>query len=163
MSENKHIEFVINDVKYALLPMGPMKAFPFSAKVGIEITKSLVGDSQPLFDVIESMASLGSKLNSPKKGKGSGEITEKDGKAVFDAMSSLIGRIDPDRLHELGKEALSHEVYAGNKKLSDPLNFEQHFTAHPGDLFPVAIWAIREHSKKYLAVSDGCLMKAIMG
>ena len=117
---------------YRLVPMQPLNGLPFALKVA-----SSLGSG------IASLDAGGVSLNALKED----QSLEKALSAVIVAASS----IDPDKTHQLMREALSYEVYADTTKLSDDLHFNSWFDEHPGDLLPVAIWAIKEHVGRFFA------------
>ena len=122
---------------YRLIPMQPLNGLPFALKVAANLGAG-----------IASLDAGGFSLNALKvEGEGDSPGMEKALSAVIVAASS----IDPDKTHQLMREALSYEVYADTTKLSDDLHFNSWFDEHPGDLLPVAIWAIKEHVGRFFA------------
>lgn len=117
---------------YRLIPMQPLNGLPFALKVASNLGSG-----------IASLDAGGVSLNALKED----QSLEKALSAVIVAASS----IDPDKTHQLMREALSYEVYADTTKLSDDLHFNSWFDEHPGDLLPVAIWAIKEHVGRFFA------------
>lgn len=117
---------------YRLIPMQPLNGLPFALKVASNLGSG-----------IASLDAGGFSLNALKED----QSLEKALSAVIVAASS----IDPDKTHQLMREALSYEVYADTTKLSDDLHFNSWFDEHPGDLLPVAIWAIKEHVGRFFA------------
>lgn len=117
---------------YRLMPMQPLNGLPFALKVAANLGAGIV-----------SLDAGGFSLNALSED----QSMEKALSAVIVAASS----IDPDKAHQLMREALSYEVYADTTKLSDDLHFNNWFNEHPGDLLPVAIWAIKEHVGRFFA------------
>ena len=117
---------------YRLVPMQPLNGLPFALKVASNLGSG-----------IASLDAGGFSLNA----LGEDQSLEKALSAVIVAASS----IDPHKTHQLMREALSYEVYADTTKLSDDLHFNSWFDEHPGDLLPVAIWAIKEHVGRFFA------------
>ena len=117
---------------YRLTPMQPLNGLPFALKVAANLGSG-----------IASLDAGGFSLNALSEE----QSLEKALSAVIVAASS----IDPDKTHQLMREALSYEVYADTTKLSDDLHFNSWFDEHPGDLLPVAIWAIKEHVGRFFA------------
>ena len=58
-------------------------------------------------------------------------------------------QIDTDELTDLGMEAIGHECYAGPKKLSDDVHFNDWFTKYPQDMMQVMLWVIWENFKNF--------------
>lgn len=133
---------------YRLIPMQPLNGLPFALKVAASLGGSIASLDTGGF----SLDSL--KGNSDAEGKGMEKVLS----AVLVATAS----IDPNQLHQLMREALSYEVYADNTKLSDDMHFNQWFGDHPGDLLPVAIWAIKEHVGRFF-VQGGPAWSALAG
>ena len=117
---------------YRLTPMQPLNGLPFALKVAANLGSG-----------IASLDAGGFSINALSEE----QSLEKALSAVIVAASS----IDPDKTHQLMREALSYEVYADTTKLSDDLHFNSWFDEHPGDLLPVAIWAIKEHVGRFFA------------
>lgn len=117
---------------YRLTPMQPLNGLPFALKVAANLGSG-----------IASLDAGGFSLNALTEE----QSLEKALSAVIVAASS----IDPDKAHQLMREALSYEVYADTTKFSDDLHFNSWFDEHPGDLLPVAIWAIKEHVGRFFA------------
>ena len=117
---------------YRLMPMQPLNGLPFALKVAVNLGAGIV-----------SLDAGGFSLNALSED----QSMEKALSAVIVAASS----IDPDKAHQLMREALSYEVYADTTKLSDDMHFNSWFNEHPGDLLPVAIWAIKEHVGRFFA------------
>ena len=117
---------------YRLTPMQPLNGLPFALKVAANLGSG-----------IASLDAGGFSLNALSEE----QSLEKALSAVIVAASS----IDPDKAHQLMREALNYEVYADTTKLSDDLHFNSWFDEHPGDLLPVAIWAIKEHVGRFFA------------
>lgn len=117
---------------YRLTPMQPLNGLPFALKVAANLGSG-----------IASLDAGGFSLNALSEE----QSLEKALSAVIVAASS----IDPDKVHQLMRDALSYEVYADTTKLSDDLHFNNWFDEHPGDLLPVALWAIKEHVGRFFA------------
>ena len=129
----------IDDRTYRLIPMQPLNGLPFALKVAANLGGG-----------IASLDAGGFSLSSLKM---EGE-TDADDKGMEKALSAVIvaaASIDPNKAHQLMREALSYEVYADTTKLSDDMHFNKWFDEHPGDLLPVAIWAIKEHVGRFFA------------
>lgn len=118
-----------DDREYALIPMPPIKAMGFSLRVA-----QLVGG-------LLSQSDLKDLAAKASKGDGMGAVT-----ALLPAISGL----DAEKAEALIREALDFEVHAGPGKLSDKAHFDSWFRDNPGDLLPVGVWAIWEHSKDFL-------------
>ncbi len=56
---------------------------------------------------------------------------------------------DPKEIEIILKEAMNSNVNCPNGKLSDPAIFDIWFAQHPGDLYPVGIWAAWEQAKPF--------------
>lgn len=128
---------------YRLTPMQPLNGLPFALKVAANLGSG-----------IASLDAGGFSLNALSEE----QSLEKALSAVIVAASS----IDPDKAHQLMREALNYEVYADTTKLSDDLHFNSWFDEHPGDLLPVAIWAIKEHVGRFF-VQGGPAWSALAG
>lgn len=134
---NNFVTLEIEDRKYALLPMPPVKAVRFVPKVIKALTGGVEGS---LDEAIRStnQAELGS------------------------VALKMLSKIDVDLLVDLGMEALDSDVHAGPKKLSNKAHFDSWFRDHKGDMIPVMVWAIWEHSKDFLLESKGGF-QAVLG
>lgn len=126
----------IEDRTYRLIPMQPLNGLPFALKVAASLGSG-----------IASLDAVGFSLSGLNPEDTDNAHLEKALSAVIIAAANL----DPNKTHELMREALNYEVYADNTKLSDDLHFNSWFDAHPGDLLPVAIWAIKEHVGRFFA------------
>lgn len=133
-----YIKLEIEDRVYALHPMPPTKALEFAPRVSTALSGVMAN-----FNLPEMM-----KTQSAGNEMGLATI-------VFDAVKSL----NPTDFISLFKTAVSYEVFAGDKKLSDNLHFDDWFTKYPGDMLPVGCWAIWEHSKKYFLESPAGFRK----
>ena len=125
----------IDDRHYRLIPMQPLNGLPFALKVAANLGSGIAGLDAGGFSLSELS-------------------TEPDTQGLEKALAGVIlaaAHIDPDKVHQLMREALSYEVYADTTKLSDDLHFNSWFDEHPGDLLPVAIWAIKEHVGRFFA------------
>lgn len=123
----------IDDRHYRLIPMQPLNGLPFALKVAANLGSGIAGLDAGGFSLSELS-------------------TEPDTQGLEKALAGVIlaaAHIDPDKVHQLMREALNHEVYASDRKLSDELYFNNWFDEHPGDLLPVAIWAIKEHVGRF--------------
>lgn len=116
----------IEDRDYALLPMPPIKAVRFTPKVA---------------KLLSSVMGAGLTVE---------KLTSGNQETIGAMVAGLLASVDTDQLIDLAQEAFSHECYAGSGRLSDPTHFDKWFTDHPGDMLPVCIWAIWEHSKDFL-------------
>ncbi|WAT31815.1 phage tail assembly chaperone [Pseudomonas sp. GXZC] len=126
----------IEDRTYRLIPMQPLNGLPFALKVAASLGSG-----------IASLDAVGFSLSGLKPDEVDDASLEKALSAVIIAAANL----DPTKTHELMREALNYEVYANDTKLSDDLHFNHWFDEHPGDLLPVAIWAIKEHVGRFFA------------
>lgn len=84
-----------------------------------------------------------------------------DGKALAIIAGALQG-IDPAALPGLIVDMTS-QVKLGDEYL-DKTNFDVHFSAHPGDIYPLATWVIWLNVKPFLAKSGpawSSLMQAV--
>ena len=123
----------IEDRHYRLIPMQPLNGLPFALKVAANLGTGIAGWDAGGFSLSELSAEQG------------GQSLEKALAAVIMAAA----HIDPEKVHLLMREALNHEVYASDRKLSDELHFNCWFDEHSSDLLPVAIWAIKEHVGRF--------------
>ena len=124
---------------YRLTPMQPLNGLPFALKVAANLGSG-----------IASLDAGGFSLNALKVDA----ETEPDENSMEKALSAVIvaaASIDPGKAHQLMREALCYEVYADTTKLSDDMHFNRWFDEYPGDLLPVAIWAIKEHVGRFFA------------
>jgi len=115
-----------NQREYALMHMPPGKAVYFIPKATIALSPILLGEGD-----ISSI------------------VVNDDINSIVKLIIGGLSKIDPDQLTALGKEAISHECYAGPKKLDDPVHFDDWFTKHPEDMLQVMAWAIWENSKSF--------------
>ena len=124
---------------YRLTPMQPLNGLPFALKVAANLGSGIASLDAGGFSL--------SSLKVDAEEDANGQSMEKALSAVIVAAAS----IDPNKAHQLMREALNYEVYADTTKLSDDLHFNNWFDEHPGDLLPVAIWAIKEHVGRFFA------------
>ena len=107
----------IDDRHYRLIPMQPLNGLPFALKVAANLGSGIAGLDAGGFSLSELS-------------------TEPDTQGLEKALAGVIlaaAHIDPDKVHQLMREALNHEVYASDRKLSDELYFNNWFDEHPGD------------------------------
>lgn len=112
--------------EYALLPMPPIKAIRFTPKVA---------------KLLSSVMGAGLTVSN---------LTSGDESKITAMIGGLLAQVDTDKLIDLAQEAFAHECFAGSEKLSNPTHFDKWFSEHPGDMLPVCMWAIWEHSKDFL-------------
>lgn len=132
-------KLVLEDRKYELTRMHPIKAVPFGMRVA--------------------------KLFSGALGAGLAQGMDQD--KMLDVLTNAAQKLDPDDCSKLIMDALAYEVWAttndGKKtgKLDNQVYFNDWFKLYPGDMYPVGIWAIWEHSKDFLFGSAGTFRKVV--
>jgi hypothetical protein len=126
---------------YALRPMPPLHAVAFAPKVATLLASVFSGDLNKL----------------------AATYREKDFTAMGAVVLSLLPKISPDQFTSLAKEALAYEVYAGDVKLNAGDHFSVWFNQYPGDMLPVACWAIWSHVKRYFLGSPVGFRAVLLG
>lgn len=118
---------------YRILKMNPMKGGRFALKVAKTIAPALSTDD----DILGSLSNF----------------KEEDGASIIlKVLAGAVSNVDADAVYELGMEALKHECFAGQRKLSDESHFNSHFSEHPGDLLKVMVFAVRVNCKGFLDI-----------
>ena len=117
--------------EYALLPMAPIDAMDFGPMVLNAVLAATEG-ADNLLDMVRTG----------------------DQQKIGMQVMGLLGKIDPQKISELARIALSKDVHASGEghpsgKLGNDVFFNDWFTKFPGDMFPVSVWAIWEKSKGY--------------
>jgi len=149
----------IKDRKYGMRKMPPIKGAAFGIKVSSALSKMLAtpGATNALVDLQKRFRSMTDSEKDVQNAEISGEQATTLGQVII----QLLAQIDPDTVNAIFREAFSWEVYCENRRLSDDVQFEEHFSQYPGDLYPVAIWATYNHVKDFFTgLGDG--MKAFM-
>ena len=122
---------IIENRTYRMTPMAPWEGSAFTAKVTGLISKG-IADADGLFE--------------------GGDIEKMVGAAI-----KMLPNIPPDQFTALARQALlKSEHYMGVECPDGPLDkgiFDMWFSKHPGDYFPIAIWAIKENSAGFFVRS----------
>ncbi len=139
MAEVEQLE--IEGRVYALRTMPPLQALAFAPKVATMLAGVLTGQLEQLARSYRAgnLAAMGA------------------------VVLELLPKIPAEQFTALAREAFGYEVYAGNAKLSDNTHFTNWFRDHPGDLLPVASWAIWSHAKPYFLESPAGFKAAFIG
>ena len=152
------ITLSIKDRKYGMRKMPPIKGAAFGIRVANLIAKVLSDDNAA--DALRSLQSRFMGKN-PQEQEENKVLDEGQVLTVGQIIVKLLANVSPADIEVIFKEAFSWEVYCGSKRLSYEVNFEEHFTEFPGDLYVVAIWATYNHVKDFFTgLGDG--MKALM-
>jgi hypothetical protein len=128
--------------------MPPLVGGQFATKVLKLIAP--VGHNKSLIEILNSIGA--------DKVKDANDVKMETGDAVKMGMGilSLLEGIDVDLLNSLFKEAINHEVFVGDTRLSDEIAFDNHFQKYTQDYFPVMIWVIWMNVKDFLFnIGDG--------
>lgn len=159
---NDMIIFKIKDRKYGMRKMPPIRGAAFGLRVSSAISKMLA--SKNAMDALTDIQKRFKGLVSPEEGKKEDAVTEVTAEQAVtfgQTIVQLLSEMDPDAVTDIFREAFSYEVYYETLKLSDDVQFDEHFSQYPGDLYPVAIWATYNHVKDFFTgLGDG--IKAFM-
>jgi len=129
--------------KYALFPMPPMNSVYYGPKVVQSLSQCISG-----VDLAAVVAAA--------------ESSESKAESLGMELLKMLPNLDAKVFSDLMMEAMQFEVSCPSGKLSVESIFNQWFTDHPGDLFPVGIWAIWEHSKDYW-LKSGAGFQSVLG
>lgn len=143
------IVLMIQERKYGMRKMPPMQGARFTARVMSLVSKIAAGEGA--LKSFESLRSLlpNSENTSPNPAKEEVAITASEAVSIGSTILSLLSNIDADELMEIFKEAFSYEVYCGDVKLSDEVNFDVHFQSYRSDLYIVALWVTYNQAKDF--------------
>lgn len=129
----------INGTKYKLLLMTPMEQITFSVKA-----------AKHLAPILKDAGELKGFIGGDKT-----ELIEK----ILPKLSDALGSIDTEALCSLAEKAILGNLFAGNKKINDSDDFNQHLEENIENAFQLYIWAVKENAgvfftKKLKELSD---------
>lgn len=154
---NDMIILKIKDRKYGMRKMPPIKGAAFGIRVSSALSRMLAGKG-----AMNALTDLQKRFNAlarPEEDKNETqqtEITTSEAMTFGQAIIQLLAEADPNTITDIFREAFSYEVYCDTVKLSDDVQFDEHFGKYPGDLYPVAVWATYNHVKDFFTgIGDG--------
>lgn len=152
----------IKDRKYGMRKMPPIKGAAFGIRVSSALSKMLAapGAAEALVDLQKRFKTM-ARLEDGQSDVQNQEIDTEQATTLGQIIIRLLAQIDADVVNTIFREAFSWEVYYETIRLSDDVQFEEHFAKYPGDLYPVAVWATYNHVKDFFTgLGDG--IKAFM-
>ncbi len=122
-------EKVVNDSTYSMLVPPVRPAMHLCTKVSV-----LIGP------VLGSLIPMAKSLGTDVEDAGWDKF-----RLSLDDLGGVLDKVDPEKVDALFMEAISAaKLSCGGQTLCTEADFERHFMAHRGDVYPVSIWCLWE-------------------